>query len=283
MRVHHLDCLTMCPYGGSFLGGEGGLGKRVRIVAHVLLVERKNALALVDTGAALQDADDPAKRFGKPFVWSSSPRLERDRYAVSRVRALGFDPKDVTDIVITHLDLDHAAGLVDFPNATVHVTSAEHAAATARATLVEKMRYVPAMWAHDPKWKTHDAKSGDIWNGFESVRPIDDEEEILVIPLRGHTRGHAAVAVRSPIPNRREWLLHAGDSYFFHDEIHATPPRCPTGLSFYQTFLAPDEDARKQNQDRLRRLAADKDAKTHVFCAHSSTEFDELERMAKHV
>ena len=283
MRVHHFDCLTMCPYGGSFLGGEGGLGNRVKLVAHVLLVERKDTLLLVDTGAALQDATDPAKRFGKHFVWSSNPRIEKQRCAISRVRALGYDPKDVTDIVLTHLDLDHAAGLVDFPNAAVHVTSAEHAAAKARATVVEKMRYVQAMWAHDPIWKTHDAGSGDTWNGFEAVRPIDDEAEVLMIPLRGHTRGHAAIAVRSPIPNGREWLLHAGDSYFFHDEIHADPPRCPTGLSLYQTFLAPDEDARKQNQDRLRRLAADKSAKTHVFCAHAASELEELERTANHV
>ncbi|MGH7283773.1 MAG: MBL fold metallo-hydrolase, partial [Polyangiaceae bacterium] len=238
---------------------------------------------LVDTGAALRDVEDPNARFSRAFIATSGVRLKKKRCAVEQIKARGLDPLDVKDIVLTHLDLDHAAGLVDFPNATVHVTSAELAAAKARATLVEKLRYVEAMWAHDPKWKTHDGSSGDAWNGFEAVRPIDDEEEVLMIPLRGHTRGHAAVAVRSPIPNGREWLLHAGDSYFFHDEIHATPPRCPTGLSFYQTFLAPDEDARKQNQDRLRRLAADKSTKTHVFCAHSASEFDELERTANNV
>lgn len=281
MRVHHLDCLAMHPFGGSFLGGEGGIANKVRLVAHCLLVERANGLALVDTGAAVMDAADPYARFGRAFISSANAKISKDDCALERVKALGFEPKDVRDIVLTHLDLDHAAGLVDFPWANVHVTRAEHAAASARATLVERLRYVPAMWSHDVKWRDHDASSGDTWNGFEVVRPIDDESDIALVPLSGHTRGHAAVAVRSAIPGGREWLFHAGDSYFAHDEIHGDPPLCPTGLAWYQAFLAPDDDARKRNQERLRRLARDASAKADVFCAHSAPEYERLVRIER--
>ncbi|HEX7666550.1 MAG TPA: MBL fold metallo-hydrolase [Polyangiaceae bacterium] len=278
MRVHHLDCLSMCPFGGSLVGDEGGITTRTRLVAHCLLVERKNGLLLVDTGAGLQDADDPYARYGRAFVWSANAQITRERCAIEQIRALGFDPADVRDIVLTHLDLDHAGGLVDFPNANVHVTHAEKTAALAPKTAIEHVRYVQKMWSHGPKWAPH-TPTGDTWNGFEAVRAIDDDPDVLIVPLEGHTRGHAAIAVHSSVPNGREWLLHAGDSYFAQGEIHSTPPTCPPVLSIYESILALDDDARKRNQLRLRALAAETSAKVDVFCAHSPTEFDRLKNI----
>jgi glyoxylase-like metal-dependent hydrolase (beta-lactamase superfamily II) len=53
------------------------------------------------------------------------PRLVEEETAVAQVRALGHDPADVTDIVLTHMDFDHVGGLGDFPQATVHVYAAD--------------------------------------------------------------------------------------------------------------------------------------------------------------
>lgn len=60
--------------------------------------------------------------------------------------------------------------------------------------------------------------SGDEWFGFGSVTVLDDD--VLLIPLQGHTRGHCGVAVRRADGG---WLLHAGDSYF-HQSKKLTPP-----------------------------------------------------------
>jgi glyoxylase-like metal-dependent hydrolase (beta-lactamase superfamily II) len=40
---------------------------------------------------------------------------------VRQVEKLGFRTKDVTHVVLTHCDPDHAGGLADFPHADVHV------------------------------------------------------------------------------------------------------------------------------------------------------------------
>jgi glyoxylase-like metal-dependent hydrolase (beta-lactamase superfamily II) len=274
MRVHHLDCFTMCPFGGSWLGGTGSIFNRAKLVAHCLLVEGSSGLVLVDAGAALMDVEKPNARYGRMFNMSANPLYSRESCAVEQVKRLGFDPKDVRDIVVTHLDLDHAGGLVDFPEARVHVLEKEHVAANERATFIERTRYVTKMWDHAPKWKLHGV-GGDAWFGFESVRAIENDE-VLLIPLHGHTRGHAAVAVRSPNTKGRDWLLHAGDSYFHHDEVHATPASCPGGLAMYEAQIAMDDRLRRKNQTRLRDLAKEHGSEVDVFCAHSPSEFERL-------
>ncbi|WP_223281445.1 MBL fold metallo-hydrolase [Streptomyces antnestii] len=45
------------------------------------------------------------------------PVLDTGETAVRQVAALGYDIEDVRHIVLTHLDLDHAGGLRDFPPA----------------------------------------------------------------------------------------------------------------------------------------------------------------------
>jgi hypothetical protein len=62
-KIHHLDCGTMCPFGGGLVSGEG-IFSSAKMVAHCLLVERENGLLLVDTGFGLDDVRSPAERLG---------------------------------------------------------------------------------------------------------------------------------------------------------------------------------------------------------------------------
>ena len=134
---------------------------------------------------------------------------------------------------------------------------------------MEKHRYRPPHWAHGPKWDLLDvAEGGDSWFGFDSVRALGGtDDEVLLVPTIGHTRGHCAIAVRTSAG----WLLHAGDAYFFHGEIDATSPRCPA-LAAFERIAAIDDQARIKNQKRLRALARDHGSEVRVFCAHSPPE-----------
>ena len=89
--------------------------------------------------------------------------------------------------------------------------------------------------------------------GSVSSRSRAVSDDILLVPTRGHTRGHVAVAVRRPSGG---WFLHAGDAYFSAGEKQ-TPPTCPTGLSVFQTLVQIDKKARHANQDRLRSFHAE--------------------------
>ena len=49
MKVHHLNCGTLCPYGGRLISGEGGLIGGAEMVCHCLLIEAGGSLILVKT------------------------------------------------------------------------------------------------------------------------------------------------------------------------------------------------------------------------------------------
>lgn len=273
VTIHHLNCATMCPSGARLLTGEGGLSARAEIVAHVLLIEAAEGLVLVDTGLGTGDVADPT-RLGRPFRLLVRPRCDERETAVALVRQLGLDPRDVRHVLATHLDVDHAGGLPDFPEAEIHVFRPEMEAAL-NPTWRERERYVPAQFEHGPKWNAHEV-AGDEWFGFEAVRPIPGlDPEVLLIPLVGHSRGHAAVAVR----DGERWLLHCGDAYFHHGEKR-TPPRCPLGMRAFEALVGFNGPARRHNQERLRELAREHGTEVQLFCAHDPIELREFQGVA---
>jgi glyoxylase-like metal-dependent hydrolase (beta-lactamase superfamily II) len=201
------------------------------------------------------------------------PLLSLDETAARRIERLGFAREDVRHVFVTHLDSDHAGGLADFPEAQVHVLEAEYQAAMSPRSAMEKQRYRPAQWRHGPRWVRH-TPGGERWFGFRSVRAIDERTpEVLVIPLEGHTRGHAAVAVAD---GKGGWVLHAGDSYFHRAEMD-TPPSCPRILDMVQKVDEEDAAARRWNQERLRYLARAEKERVRIFCAHDPVELARMQ------
>lgn len=271
MKVHHLDCGSLCPFGRRWVNGDGDLFARGRLCCHVLLIEAPGGLVLVDTGFGTEDVADPAGRLGRIFVGLAQPDLRVEDTALHQVRALGFDPKDVRHVVLTHGDLDHGGGLPDFPHAQVHLHADELEAIRSPAGM-ERYRYASIRRFEGVRWAPH-AVDGERWEGFDAVRPIPGTlDELLLLPLPGHSRGHAAVAVKAPAG----WLLHAGDAYF-HGGQMADPPQMPPGLGFFQKAVDHDRPTRRANQERLRQLALTHRGEVSVFCAHDPAELRALQ------
>lgn len=260
MKIHALDCGTMCPVARRAMHGEGGWFERGHLVCHCWLLEAPQGLVLVDTGIGTQDA-----RLGLPgpFSWVAGPTHNPEGTALAHVRRLGFAPEDVRHIVLTHLDLDHAGGLADFPWATVHLHSTEWAAGQT-PTGAEAHRYLSRQWAHGPRWAPADKVSGERWFGFEAVRDLPGlPPEILMVPLFGHSRGHVGVAVH----DGSRWRLHGGDAWFHASDLLA-PEQTPWGLRLFQRLAAFDNTQRLANLQRLQQLAADPTADVQMVCAH---------------
>jgi glyoxylase-like metal-dependent hydrolase (beta-lactamase superfamily II) len=251
----------MCPHGGRLISGQGGLLGKARIICHCLLVEGADGLVLIDTGFGLDDMRN-TRQLGLIFDTLFRPQARESETAIEQVRALGFAPEDVRHILATHLDVDHAGGLPDFPDAQVHVLGAELRAAL-NPSWRERERYVAAHWAHGPKWVEHGAE-GDDWFGFQSVRVLPGSDpEIVLVPLIGHTRGHTGVAVKRD----GRWLLHCGDAFFHRGELQ-TPPSCPPVLKGFQNVNSVENAKRRENQERLRELALRHGGEVELFCSH---------------
>jgi glyoxylase-like metal-dependent hydrolase (beta-lactamase superfamily II) len=124
------------------------------LVCHVLLIETDNGLVLIDTGFGSKDCGDPARRLG-PTRRLSRPVLNRTEAAVNQVEHLGFRRDDVRHIVVTHFDPDHIGGISDFPEAQIHVATAEALAALRAPSWSERIRFRAVQWAHDPKIVEH--------------------------------------------------------------------------------------------------------------------------------
>jgi glyoxylase-like metal-dependent hydrolase (beta-lactamase superfamily II) len=261
----------MCPFGGRLWDGHCPVLGPAEIVCHCLLIETEVGLVLVDTGFGTRDVAQP-RRLNPLFRIANRIRLREPDTALRQIEELGFSAADVRHIVLTHLDFDHAGGIEDFPDATVHVFGAELDAARSQSSWLDRQRYRPMQWDRNVSWQCY-TPEGERWFGFSCVRElVGMPPEILIVPLAGHTLGHCGVAVRGP----EGWLLHAGDAYFFRDEMALGGYYCTPMLRIYQRLMATDNASRLRNQARLRELKRAHGREIRLFSAHDAKELEEL-------
>ena len=202
MTVHILNSLVIHPYLTPIIGG-----------ITCLLVETNRGPVLVDAGIGTRDQLEPAPRMGWYLrLYRASRGLERT--AFNLVQKLSYRPQDVHHIIVSHLHLDHAGGLSDFPWAHVHVYKGEYDQILTRPN----WRNLPGQWAHAPIWALHE-KSGEKWLGLDAIQLKEFEPEIWLLPLPGHTPGHAGIAIR----NGDGWILYGGDALPYNARIDLVP------------------------------------------------------------
>ncbi len=265
MTIYHLNCgslKTPFPHG-------------LRTITYCLLVETNRGLLLVDTGFGKLDYAAPSRRMRFFLPLMGVPR-DPDETAAHQVVDLGFNTRDVRHIVQTHLHIDHAGGLRDFPDAEVHLYRRElEAASKPRAPM--EVAYDPAHWSHGPKWVLHD-QSVEQWFGFDCIPIVEGlEPRVLLVPLTGHTRGHCGVAIGTP----EGWLLHCGDAASpFHRE--ADPHDLDASLQ--RLNFLPDGFARSMighHVPRLRQLILDHGNEVELISAHDIYSFERHGGVAK--
>lgn len=184
---------------GSFRVHEDG---RVIPIPGYLVRSREGRVVLVDTGfprsylsdAASAGADDGLDAFGE-LVRMGLVNTPRGQLAL-----LGLDQESVTDLILTHSDIDHVGGLADFANVPIYVGGAERA--------LERPRYFGS--ARPMPWPEAE------------YRVLDDETEILpglvALPTPGHSPGHLSLLVRLAETGP---VLLAGDAISRYAEIEA--------------------------------------------------------------
>jgi glyoxylase-like metal-dependent hydrolase (beta-lactamase superfamily II) len=260
VHVEHLDCAEM------------NFPVLPHLVAHVLVCHTDAGLVLIDSGFGTKDYVDPAARIG-PIRIVQRPGSEDRSSAVRQLAAAGHAADEVTHIVLTHLDSDHVGGIADFPEATVHTTADEYAAVFTNPDWYERLRYRRAQMDHDVHWRTHEGR-GDVWqHGLTGHELLPG---IVLVPMPGHSRGHAAVAVDA---GDRGWLFHAGDACFDASTYASTSPKGrplerQRSVRTFESAVGRDRKAIRENHRTLARLDAEPDVT--VIPAHDQRIFDDL-------
>ncbi|MBT5094200.1 MAG: MBL fold metallo-hydrolase [Halobacteriovoraceae bacterium] len=293
VKVHHLNCATLCPVSlkniinntckvlsklplriPNILKDIGG--KNVQevihehLVCHCLLIETKKKLILMDTGLGRKDVQSSGSRLPIEFLKIiGRPLLKLEETAYHQIIKLGYSPDDLTDILVTHLDVDHVGGLADFPQATVHLLDAELDSAINPKSYIQKHRYLAKMWDHNPKWKTYRA-SGEKWNDFYSVKELEGlPSEIKMIPLRGHTQGHCGLVIE----HQGNSLFFTGDAYISKKQLQGITP---FEVLLFNKLIQEDINLYRENLERIIQLKNEALPSLSIFCSHDPDEYHHL-------
>lgn len=179
-------------------------GKGLQTAVNAYLVQRGDHLSLIDTGTA--------QCFG--------PGLGQ---VLGNLRAAGYDPADVDDVLLTHAHPDHMCGLLDaqgkaaFPQATVWLSQADAAYwldPASEATTPQPLRFAfglarNAVAPYVAAGKLHRFGSGE---------PLP--AGITALDSHGHTPGHVSYLLEGGSARQ---LLVWGDIVHFHAVQFAQP------------------------------------------------------------
>jgi glyoxylase-like metal-dependent hydrolase (beta-lactamase superfamily II) len=171
------------------------------------LVEHPEAgPVLVDAGLHEQVATDVGAALGRLGQLAFTIDMQPEWAVPHQLRARGVDPSEVRTVVMTHLHYDHASGLSQFPDATVHVDAREHADAS-NGRLLDG--YIPRLLQ----------TPGQRWETFDHEQDVVDllgDGTIQLLRTPGHTSGHRSIALR--LASGGELLL-TGDAAYSIDTI----------------------------------------------------------------
>lgn len=227
IRYGHLDRSS----DRNFLGGDDH-AVRMPLDYFVWAIRGAGRTVVVDTGF---DAVAAASR-GRTLI----------RPVADGLRAVGIEPADVADVVITHMHYDHAGNVGLFPRARFHLQDAEMAYCTGRAMTHPHLS--APFHAEDVVAMVRQVFSG---------RAVFHESEselfagITLHRLPGHTPGLQAVRVDTA---RGAVVLASDTAHFWANLERGTPFPIVADVPAYLDSLR-----------RLRRLASSSD---HIIPGH---------------
>lgn len=171
---------------------------------------------LVDTGLHPSIASDPEANLGRLAASFTDPVVTTGEDVPARLRAKGIDPTTLGTVILTHLHVDHASAVSEFPGATFVVSRNEWEDATSGLLPILKY-YRPQQFDYAFDFRTVDYEADSI-NSFSTFgRSFDlfGDGSIVLVSTPGHSAGHQSVVLRTGVGP----LVIAGDAIFLENQV----------------------------------------------------------------
>lgn len=167
----------------------------------VWLIKSGTSSWLVDAGFNKAMAEQRARQFL--------------RCPIASLRALGFEPSQITDLIVTHLHYDHAGNIDLLPNARIHIQEREVHYATGCHMCKPLFRGAFAVEDVVQVVRGVYADRVSFSNGQETIAP-----GIETHLIGGHTNGLQVVRVHT----KRGWIVLASDASHYYENLEAESP-----------------------------------------------------------
>jgi glyoxylase-like metal-dependent hydrolase (beta-lactamase superfamily II) len=155
-------------------------------------IEHDEGVIVVDTGQATHLLRE-AGRSLHPFLrWAAAFQIEPEEEIGPQLLALGIGPRDVKQVVLTHMHIDHDGGLAHFPNSQILAARGEIDKAKGMMGMLRG--YLPQRW---PSWfepAPLDLDHGPH-AGFAASRRLTRAGDVAAVATPGHTADHLSVLV----------------------------------------------------------------------------------------
>jgi glyoxylase-like metal-dependent hydrolase (beta-lactamase superfamily II) len=194
----------------TFLKALGRRGGWNWLPAPAFLVEHPGAGAiLIDTGLHPSCATDVAGNMGRSGKLIYEVRMEHDQALRFQLPRRGLELEDVRVVIMTHLHVDHASAVSEFPQATFVLDRREWEAACGGGALDG---YHQRQFDHAFDWRTLDYNSDPVesFAGFAGSLDLFGDGSVRLLSTPGHTSGHQSVVLRT---NSGEVLITGDAAY----------------------------------------------------------------------
>jgi glyoxylase-like metal-dependent hydrolase (beta-lactamase superfamily II) len=198
-----------------------GIKREDRLVVPVpaFLVEHPGAgTILIDTGFHPSVAVKPQENLGRLSKFTfKDVEMEASQAAAAQLRERGRGAADVKVVVMTHMHIDHASAISEFPDATFVLSRAEWEAATTQGEL---HGYFKRQFDHAFDYRLLDFEGDqvDSFSGFARSFDLFGDGSVRTVFTPGHTRGHMSVVLRTA----RGEVLVAGDAIYMRRSLDNT-------------------------------------------------------------
>ena len=175
-------------------------------------------LVLIDTGLHPSVAVKPSENFGRVTLLAFRDlEMDSGQALPAQLRERGLEASAVKAVVMTHLHVDHASGISEFPGATFVVSRAEWDAATSQG---QTHGYVTRQFDHafDYRLLEFEGPDASSFAGFARSFDLFGDGSVRTVYTPGHTLGHMSVLLRTA----RGEVLVAGDAMYLRRTLDDT-------------------------------------------------------------